>query len=168
MSFKINDRKGWKTLNTGGHPVSSQEVTQDLLSQSIFLSFSWAMKRPLCWDACCLLSGQYSFRAFLVFLTVKNLPAKQDSILGLIPRLGRSPGEARGNPLQYSCLENPMDRGAWQATAHGVSKSWTQLSTKHNILSHISPFNELFHHFKYYILSFLSLSLWWENRMHLL
>ena len=43
--------------------------------------------------------------------------------LGLIPGLGRFPGEENGNPLQYSCLENPMDRGAWWATAHGVSKS---------------------------------------------
>ena len=42
-----------------------------------------------------------------------------------IPESGRSPGEGNGNPLQYSCLENPMDRGAWQATAHGVAKSWT-------------------------------------------
>ena len=46
------------------------------------------------------------------------------SILGL----GRSPGEGNGNPLQYSCLENPMDRGAWQAAVHGVAKSWTRLS----------------------------------------
>ena len=43
--------------------------------------------------------------------------------LGSIPGLGRSPGEENGNPLQYSCQENPMDRGAWQATVHGVSKS---------------------------------------------
>ena len=49
--------------------------------------------------------------------------------LGLIPRLGRSTGEGNGNPLQYSCLENPMDRGAWQARVHGVTKSWTWLST---------------------------------------
>ena len=48
--------------------------------------------------------------------------------LGLIPGLGRSPGEGNGNPLQYSCLENPMDRGAWWATVHGVTKSWTRLS----------------------------------------
>ena len=45
-----------------------------------------------------------------------------------IPGLGRSPGEGNGNPLQYSCLENPMDGGAWWATVHGVAKSWTQLS----------------------------------------
>ena len=41
--------------------------------------------------------------------------------------LGKPPGEGRGDPLQYSCLGNPMDRGAWQATIHGVTKSWTQL-----------------------------------------
>ena len=48
--------------------------------------------------------------------------------LGSIPGLGRSPGEGNGNPLQYSCLENPMDRGAWWATVHGVTKSQTRLS----------------------------------------
>ena len=45
--------------------------------------------------------------------------------VGLIPELGRSPEEENGNPLQYSCLENPMDRGAWQATVRGVAKSQT-------------------------------------------
>ena len=45
--------------------------------------------------------------------------------LGLIPGSGRCSGEGNGNPLQYSCLENPMDRGAWQATVHGVTKSRT-------------------------------------------
>ena len=47
---------------------------------------------------------------------------------GSIPGLGRSPGEGNGNPLQYSCLENPMDRGAWWAIVHGVTKSQTRLS----------------------------------------
>ena len=42
--------------------------------------------------------------------------------------LGRSPGEGNGKPLQYSCLENPLDEGAWWAAVHGVAKSWTQLS----------------------------------------
>ena len=51
---------------------------------------------------------------------VKNLPARADE--GLIPWLARSPGEGNGNPLQYSCLENPTDRGAWWATVHGVEK----------------------------------------------
>ena len=45
--------------------------------------------------------------------------------LDLIPRSGRSPGEGNGNPLQYSCLENSMDRGAWRAAVHRVTKSWT-------------------------------------------
>ena len=48
--------------------------------------------------------------------------------LGSIPGSGRSPGEGNGNPLQYSCLENPMDGGAWRATVHGVAKSQTWLS----------------------------------------
>ena len=47
---------------------------------------------------------------------------------GLSPGLGRSPGEENGNPLQYYCLENPMDRGAWQAAVYGVAKSWIRLS----------------------------------------
>ena len=48
--------------------------------------------------------------------------------LGSIPGLGRSPGEGNGNPLQDYCLENPMDREAWQATVHGITKNRTQLS----------------------------------------
>ena len=58
---------------------------------------------------------------------VKNLPASGGDS-GLIPESGRSLGEGNGNPLQYSCLGNPMDREAWQATVHGVEKSWIQLS----------------------------------------
>ena len=50
-----------------------------------------------------------------------------------IPGLGSSPGEGHGNPLQYSCLENSMDRGAWRATVHGVPKSWTRLSDFHSL-----------------------------------
>ena len=50
-------------------------------------------------------------------------PACSAENTGLIPGSGRSPGEGNGNPLQYSCLENPMDRGAWQATVHRVAKS---------------------------------------------
>ena len=61
---------------------------------------------------------------------VKSLPAKVRDARdwGSIPDLGRSPGVGNCNPLQYSCLENSMDRAAWQATVHGVSKSPTQLS----------------------------------------
>ena len=65
-----------------------------------------------------------------VALLVKNPPASAGDTrdMGLIPGLGRSPGGGNGNPHQYSCLDNPMDRGAWQATVHGVAKSQTQLS----------------------------------------
>ena len=55
--------------------------------------------------------------------TVKTLPAMQET-----PGSGRFPGAGNGNPLQYSCLENSMDRGAWQVTVHGVAKSRTRLS----------------------------------------
>jgi len=59
-----------------------------------------------------------------VALVVKNLPATAGDIrdLGLISRLGRSPGGGHGNPLQYSCLENPMDRGIWWVTVHRVAE----------------------------------------------
>ena len=62
-------------------------------------------------------------------LIVKNLPANAGDIkdTGSIPGVGRSLGETNGNPLQYSCLENPMDRGAWQTTVHEVAKSRTRL-----------------------------------------
>ena len=51
--------------------------------------------------------------------------------LGSIPGSGESPGEGNGNPLQYSCLENSVDRGAWPAMVYGVAKSWIQLSDSH-------------------------------------
>ena len=60
-------------------------------------------------------------------LVVKNPPANAGDIrnMGLIPGSGRSPGVGNGNPLQYSCLGNPMDRGAWWAAVHGVTKNQT-------------------------------------------
>ena len=63
---------------------------------------------------------------------VKNPPANAGDSggEGLIPRSGRSPGVGNGNPLQYSCLENPMDRGTWWATVYGVAKNQTQLATQ--------------------------------------
>ena len=68
-------------------------------------------------------------RASQVVLVVKNLPANAGEVgdVGLIPGSGRSPGGGHGKPLQYSCLENPMDRGARWTTVHGVTKSWIQL-----------------------------------------
>ena len=60
---------------------------------------------------------------------IKNPPANAGDIRDMrsIPGLGRSPGEGHGSPLQYSCLENPEDRGAWWATVHGLAKSQTRL-----------------------------------------
>ena len=62
-------------------------------------------------------------------LVVKNLPVNAGDIrdMGSIPGLGRSLGGGHGNPIQYSCLENPMDRGGWWATVYRVTKSWTGL-----------------------------------------
>ena len=70
-------------------------------------------------------------RASQVVLVVKNQPANAGDVrdFGSIPRSGRPLGEGNGNPLQYSCLENPMERGAWQATVHGITKSRTELSS---------------------------------------
>ena len=74
----------------------------------------------------------FFFRGFLgkESAVVKNLPASAGDAgdMGLILESGRSSGVGNGNPLQYSCLENPMDRGAWQATVHGITKSQTKLS----------------------------------------
>ena len=68
-------------------------------------------------------------QASQVALVVKNLPATAGDLrdVGSVPGLGRSPGEGHVNPLQYSCLENPMDRRAWWGIVHRVAKSWTRL-----------------------------------------
>ena len=69
-------------------------------------------------------------QASQVALVVKNPPANAGDMrdAGSIPGSGRTPGEGHGNPLQYACLENSMDRGAWRATVHGIAKSQIQLS----------------------------------------
>ena len=67
--------------------------------------------------------------------TIKN-PLANTGYMGLIPGSGRSPGGGNGNPLQYFCLGNPKDRGAWQATVHGVEKL-TQLSNSIHTRTHI-------------------------------
>ena len=67
------------------------------------------------------------YKGFPVAQLVKNSPARQETDCnardqGLTPGLGRSPGEGNGNPLQYSCMQNPMDRGAWRTTVHEVAR----------------------------------------------
>ena len=82
-------------------------------------------------------SGPYIY-ASPVALVVKNLPASAGDIrdAGLIPGLGRSPGGGHSNPLRYSCLENPMDRGSWWATVHGVARELDM--TEHTLNTHTS------------------------------
>ena len=78
-------------------------------------------------------------------LVVKNLPANAGDVnVSSIPGLGRTPGEEHCNPLQYSCLENPRDRGAWRAMVYRAAKSWTQLkwlSTAREILNALNMRN---------------------------
>ena len=69
------------------------------------------------------------WRTCRVDQTVKNLPEIWET--GFDPWAGKTPREGHGTPLQYSCLEHPMDRGAWRATVHGVAKSWTWPSDGH-------------------------------------
>ena len=80
-------------------------------------------------------------RSFVGSALVKNPPATEGDT-GLIPGWGRSPGEGNGNPLQYSCLRNPMDRGAWRALVHGATKSqtWQRLTLKKLIASNSLKF----------------------------
>ena len=66
-----------------------------------------------------------AFKILPWWLKTLKKPACNAGDMGLIPGSGRSPGEGNGNPLQYSCLENSMDRGSWQATVYGVAKHWT-------------------------------------------
>ena len=76
---------------------------------------------------------------------VKNLPANAGKLrdAGLISGLGRSPGGENGNALQCSCLENPVDRGAWWAAVHGLTKSWTRLSPLHSTGAYSSSNEEM-------------------------
>ena len=73
---------------------------------------------------------KYNVWASQVELVITNLPAnaRDTKDTGSIPELGRSPGVRNGNPFQYSCLENSMDRGVWWAIVHGATKSQTQLN----------------------------------------
>ena len=83
-----------------------------------------------------------TLRGFPGGSVVKKLLANAGDAGESIPGSGRSPEGGHGNPLQYSCLENPMDRGAWWATVHRVAKSWTQLkrlSTRNMLTAPHSP-----------------------------
>ena len=87
--------------------------------------------------------------------------------LGLIPGSGRSSGEGNGNPLQYSCLENPMGGGAWWATVHGVPKSRTRLSdlTNYRALKSMSWFKETLECFQTMLLYFIQTTMYKINKL---
>ena len=85
---------------------------------------------PLPWSTCSNKPQNFDADLGQVVLVVNNPAANAGDTrdTSSISGSGRSPGEGNGNPLQYSCLEDPTDRGAWWATVHGVTKSWTRLS----------------------------------------
>ena len=89
---------------------------------------SWLLPEQMIWEKTKAASKMTATVASQVALVVKNPPANAGDIRGAssIPGLGRSPGVGNSNPLQHSCLENHMDRGAWRATAHTVAKSQAQ------------------------------------------
>ena len=74
--------------------------------------------------------------------------------MGSVPQSGRSPGEGNDNPLQYSCLENPVDRGFWSAAVHGVTKSQTRLS-RH--LGYLVSLNDIHNSCRFFFFNFFSL-----------
>ena len=112
-------------------PTLSDPMDCSLTGSSVHGIFQ---ARVLEWGAIAF-SNMYGYMCIYGFLSgtlVKNASANAGDArdLSSIPGLGRSPVEGNGNPLQYSCLENSMDRGAWWAVVHGVTKSWTRLDRK--------------------------------------
>ena len=107
---------------------SSSEIT---LSRTFVLEVGELQGGSIAWILCSadLSRGQRSIRVSQVMLMVKNLPATAGDVRDAvsIPGSGRFSGGGHGNPPQCSCLENPMDRGAWQATVHRVAESQTRL-----------------------------------------
>ena len=85
----------------------------------LYLSPVWFLSLSIKVHPCC-------FRGFPGGLAGKESTFNAGD-MGSVPRLGRSPGGGHGNPLQYSCQKNPVDRGGWWGTVHGVTKSWTEL-----------------------------------------
>ena len=113
------------------------QATACILAREIFCLFEGKKARKVHWDegkSSLLNMPHCLYQRFATSSPGSSdgkASARNEGDLGSIPVLGRSPGEGNGNPLQYSCLENPTDGGAWQATVHGVTKSRTQLSELH-------------------------------------
>ena len=132
------ERIFWPTPITPFHLYSAKQVLNGNL-HSGFSSNSRGWER--------LFIGQLVpfSSAFTGGSVLKNLPANAGVAgdVGSVPVLGRSPGEGNGKSLHYSCLENPMDRGAWQDIVHGVTKSQTRLSTHAFFLQSVLAFNHV-------------------------
>ena len=117
METECGRAKGWgKTKTRSCHLRHTASVVQDGKVPETFPSARQREYLPV-----------LSRKGFLGGSVVKNLPANTGDA-SLIPGSGRSPGEGNGNPLQYSCLENPVYGGAWRATVCGVAESQTRLS----------------------------------------
>ena len=108
----------------GGVPVNKKHMNYPNSRQSPQeKSFGPKLDR----ESLCLFQSYIRNGPSQVVLVVKNPPPNVGRDIGSIPGSGRSPGDGHGNPLQYSCLKNPMGRGAWHAIVHRVVKSWTRL-----------------------------------------
>ena len=123
-------------------------ILKEVIQRPRGISFLWLIPAPHSWPSWMPLSYSFSplksqgyFGQYLCLVSFNSfaglpwwLSGKESACIagavgdaGLIPGLGRSPGGERGNPLQYSCMENHMDRGAWRATVHAVTESWTRV-----------------------------------------
>ena len=136
-SCRLREYKYGSSLNLLSVPlVYESGVSEDLgAGWYVGWKFTFVQRDATCLHFCALshqtgLVCVTRFGAFQVMRVAENPPAKvgNSGDSGLIPGLGRSPGGENGNPLQYSCLKNPRDRGAWWATVHRVAQSWTWLS----------------------------------------
>ena len=123
-------------------PMGSQRVKHDWVTFTSSILQPAILKLYNKW----VLYNKYS--ASQVALVVKNLSANAGNVRdsGSIPGSGRSPGGVHGNPLQYACLENPADRGAWWATVHRVTKSqtWLRQLNMHNTMSKLKNSTQRF------------------------
>ena len=117
------NKKYLKKKKNSSEPTITTPVHRPSVFDSIFQHPAVA---SLPWRCSGTMSNFKSLCASLVVQTVESACSAEDP--GSIPGSERSPGEGNGNPLQYPCLENPRDRGAWRATVHGVAKSRTRLS----------------------------------------